>query len=62
MRTRNKVIKNLENNKTVKIETCINCVEALREINKRISSELPLNKLDTISQKLEEIKKILNIM
>lgn len=61
MANRNKIIKMLENNKEVKIKTCLNCVESLREINKRISSDLPLEKLDAVCEKLEEIKKILNI-
>ena len=62
MRTREKVIKALSDNKEVKIGICINCVKSLGEINKRISSDLPLEKLDEVHEKLEEIKKILNIM
>ena len=62
MPLRNKVIKALSDNKEVKIGICINCVESLRDINKRISSDLPLEKLDAVNEKLNEIKKILNIM
>lgn len=61
MKTREKVIFNLRDNKEIKITTCINCVKSLGEINKAISSDLPLEKIDAVNEKLNEIKKILNI-
>jgi hypothetical protein len=61
MSLRNKVIKNLEDNKIIKIDTCCACVLSLGDINRKLSSELPLEKLDTVCEKLNEIKKILNI-
>lgn len=61
MKTREKVIKNLEDNKIIKIDTCCACVLSLGDINRKLSSELPLEKLDAVNEKLNEIKKILNM-
>ena len=65
MSKKEKLIKTLEEKgdkiflKNLKIDTCLKCVNDLKVINERLSSEKDLKILDAVSEKLEEVKKML---
>ena len=61
MPLRNKIIKNLEELKEVKIETVKYIIKSCGVIIDKINANIPLEKLDKIANNLTEIKNLLNI-
>lgn len=65
MSKKERLIKTLEEKgdktflKNIKIDTCLKCVNDLKVINEKLSSEKDLKVLDLVSEKLEEVKKLL---
>lgn len=45
--------------KSLKIDVCLKCVNDLKTINEKLSSEKDLKVLNLVSEKLEEVKKLL---
>ena len=61
MKTREKVIKNLEDLKEVKIETVKYIIRACGAIIDKVNADIPLEKLDKVANNLTEIKNLFNI-